>query len=134
MHRKCDRKERFFSLNHLTGLVQCLINQNVLIDLQNETSVAGTITDVDGYMNISMKTVVYIDQLGQQFPMDNFMILPKYIRYVHIPKEISVKPAFEEHIKRMTQSSVNKVPKKVSLKTKRAQENQLRTLAENQML
>ncbi|XP_058118902.1 U7 snRNA-associated Sm-like protein LSm10 [Anopheles coustani] len=90
MNRKCDRKERFFSLNHLTGLVQCLINQNVLIDLQNETSVAGTITNVDGYMNVSMKTVVYIDQLGQQFPMDNFMILPKYIRYVHIPKEPNI--------------------------------------------
>uniref|UniRef100_A0A182IQG3 Sm domain-containing protein n=1 Tax=Anopheles atroparvus TaxID=41427 RepID=A0A182IQG3_ANOAO len=132
MNRDFDRKEKAYSLNQLTGLVQCLVNKNVLIDLQNETSVAGTIVHVDGYMNVSLKTVVYIDQLGRQFPMDNFMTGAKYIRYVHIPKEMKIKPELEEHIKRMTQ--VKQKPTKRTFKTKRAQENQLRTLAENQML
>lgn len=40
-------------------------------------------------MNISMENVVYIDELGKQFRMDEFMIYPRYIRYIHIPDEVS---------------------------------------------
>uniref|UniRef100_A0A8W7PMA6 Uncharacterized protein n=1 Tax=Anopheles coluzzii TaxID=1518534 RepID=A0A8W7PMA6_ANOCL len=41
-------KEKYNSVNHLTGLAQCLIDRNTIIDLRNETMVAGTIVDVDG--------------------------------------------------------------------------------------
>uniref|UniRef100_A0A182NQJ4 5'-nucleotidase domain-containing protein 1 n=1 Tax=Anopheles dirus TaxID=7168 RepID=A0A182NQJ4_9DIPT len=83
-----DKKEKFNSVNHLTGLAQCLIDRNILVDLRNETSVAGTIVNVDGYMNICMENAVYIDQLGKQYPLDNFMVYSKYIRYIHIPEEL----------------------------------------------
>lgn len=48
MSRMTDRKERYNSLNDLTGLAQCLLDRNILIDLRNESSVAGKITSVDG--------------------------------------------------------------------------------------
>uniref|UniRef100_A0A182HKK3 Sm domain-containing protein n=1 Tax=Anopheles arabiensis TaxID=7173 RepID=A0A182HKK3_ANOAR len=80
-------KEKYNSVNHLTGLAQCLIDRNTIIDLRNETMVAGTIVDVDGYMNVTMENAVYIDQLGRQYPLDNFMVYSKYIRYIHIPKD-----------------------------------------------
>ncbi|XP_055604997.1 U7 snRNA-associated Sm-like protein LSm10 [Uranotaenia lowii] len=85
------RKERYHSLNDLVGLAQCLVGQNILIDLRHEASVAGKIASVDGFMNIAMENVVYIDQLGKQFPMEEFMIYPRYIRYIHVPESVEVK-------------------------------------------
>ncbi|XP_058455751.1 U7 snRNA-associated Sm-like protein LSm10 [Malaya genurostris] len=133
MYRMTDKKERFHSLNELTGLAQCLINKNILIDLRNETSVAGKITDVDGFMNISMQNVVYFDQLGKQFRIDEFMIYPRYIRYIHIPNSIEITPVLEEYIKKQT-TRKPKEPVKRTFKMKRAQQKQLETLAENNMI
>lgn len=48
MSRMTDKKERYNSFNDLTALTQCLVDRNILIDLRNETSVAGKITNVDG--------------------------------------------------------------------------------------
>uniref|UniRef100_A0A182QN48 Sm domain-containing protein n=1 Tax=Anopheles farauti TaxID=69004 RepID=A0A182QN48_9DIPT len=129
-----DKKEKFNSVNHLTGLAQCLINRNILIDLRNETSVAGTIINVDGHMNICMENVVYIDQLGKQYPLDNFTIYSKYIRYIHIPEEINMTAALEERIKSLGQPTRIVTNKKATYKEKRAKMYQLQTLAENQML
>ncbi|ETN58728.1 5'-nucleotidase domain-containing protein 1 [Anopheles darlingi] len=101
MNRERDNREKLNSLNELTGLVQRLVNRNVLIDLRNETSVAGTVIHVDGYMNISLENVVYIDQKGKQFLMDNFMIYPKYLRCIHLPQErlaISFPPAAQSTV------------------------------------
>ncbi|XP_055637624.1 U7 snRNA-associated Sm-like protein LSm10 isoform X2 [Toxorhynchites rutilus septentrionalis] len=86
MSQMTDKKERYNSLNDLTGLAQCLVDMNILIDLRNETSVAGKIVYVDGFFNISMENVVFIDQLGKQFRMEELMIYPRYIRYIHIPE------------------------------------------------
>ncbi|XP_065087279.1 U7 snRNA-associated Sm-like protein LSm10 [Ochlerotatus camptorhynchus] len=132
MSRLTDRKERFNSLNELTGLAQCLLDRNILIDLRNESSVAGKITNVDGFMNISMENVVLIDQLGKHFPMEEFMIYPRYIRYIHIPESVEIKPALEEHIRKLT-TRKRRPPVKRTYRIKRAQENHLQTLAEINM-
>uniref|UniRef100_A0A1Q3FCA6 Sm domain-containing protein n=1 Tax=Culex tarsalis TaxID=7177 RepID=A0A1Q3FCA6_CULTA len=126
------KKERYNSFNDLTALTQCLVDRNILIDLRNETSVAGKITDVDGFMNISMQNVVYIDELGKQFRMEEFMIYPRYIRYIHIPEELEIKPVLEQHFANL--SGVRKQqqqPTRRTYKMKRAQQNQLQTLVEN---
>ncbi|XP_058062297.1 U7 snRNA-associated Sm-like protein LSm10 [Anopheles bellator] len=132
MSHELKNIEKLNSLNELTGLVQCLVHRNTLIDLRNETSVAGTIVHVDGFMNITMENVVYIDQLGKQFPMDTFMIYPQYIRYVHIPKGMNIRHAIQEHI--ASNTAVKREKKHRTFKQKRAQDNQLLTLAENNML
>ncbi|XP_062555292.1 U7 snRNA-associated Sm-like protein LSm10 [Armigeres subalbatus] len=129
MSRMTDRKERYNSLNDLTGLAQCLLDRNILIDLRNESSVAGKITSVDGFMNISMENVVLIDQLGKHFRMEEFMIYPRYIRYIHIPESIQIIPALEEHIKRLT-TRKPRAPVKRTFKMKRAQLKHLQTVAE----
>lgn len=43
-----DRRETHSKYNTLACLVIALKNRNILIDLRNETSVAGKIEDVDG--------------------------------------------------------------------------------------
>ncbi|EAT34312.1 AAEL013425-PA [Aedes aegypti] len=82
-----------------------------------------------GFMNISMENVVLIDQLGKHFRMEEFMIYPRYVRYIHIPESIEIVPALEEHIKRET-TRKPRAPVKRTYKMKRAQLNQQRTLAE----
>ncbi|XP_049276548.1 U7 snRNA-associated Sm-like protein LSm10 [Anopheles funestus] len=126
-------KEKFHSVNYLTGLVQCLIGRNTLLDLQNETTVAGTIVDVDGFMNVTMENAVFIDQLGRQYLLENFVIYSKYIRYIHIPKDINIKASFEEYINTMT-GKKTPVDKKLTFKQKRAVLNNLATMVENNMV
>ncbi|XP_035783273.1 U7 snRNA-associated Sm-like protein LSm10 [Anopheles albimanus] len=133
MNRERDNREKLNSLNELTGLVERLVDRNVLIDLRNETSVAGTVIHVDGYMNISLENVVYIDQKGKQFLMDNFMIYPKYLRCIHLPPEMNVVHELQQNIASYATPTRN-LNKKRTFKQKRAQENQRLTLAENKML
>ncbi|XP_035902248.1 U7 snRNA-associated Sm-like protein LSm10 [Anopheles stephensi] len=128
-----NRKEKYNTVNYVTGFAQCLIRKNALIDLQNETSVAGKIVAVDGFMNVTMENVVYIDQLGKQYLLDNFMIYSKYIRYIHIPKEMDIKASFSEYINSMT-GRQKPVDKKLTFKQKRAKLAHYSTLAENKMV
>ncbi|XP_052901844.1 U7 snRNA-associated Sm-like protein LSm10 [Anopheles moucheti] len=126
-------KEKYNSVNYVTGFAQCLIDRNTLIDLQNETSVAGTIVDVDGFMNVTMENAVYIDQLGRQYLLDNFVIYSKYIRYIHVPKDMNIKASFEDYLNSVT---VKKKPvdKKRTFKQKRAMQNNIATMLENNMV
>lgn len=45
---KKSNVEKYNKLNSLVCIPYILLNENTLIDLRNETSVAGTINDVDG--------------------------------------------------------------------------------------
>ncbi|XP_061505252.1 U7 snRNA-associated Sm-like protein LSm10 [Anopheles gambiae] len=125
-------KEKYNSVNHLTGLAQCLIDRNTIIDLRNETMVAGTIVDVDGYMNVTMENAVYVDQLGRQYPLDNFMVYSKYIRYIHIPKDVKILPSFENYLSSMAGPQRGE-KKKLTFREKRTKMSNLNTMMENNM-
>lgn len=45
---KLTRREGFLQYNTLILVPHLLKNQNTILDLRNETSVAGTVDDVDG--------------------------------------------------------------------------------------
>ncbi|XP_053657685.1 U7 snRNA-associated Sm-like protein LSm10 [Anopheles marshallii] len=126
-------KEKYNAVNYVTGFAQCLIDRNTLIDLQNETSVAGTIVDVDGFMNVTMENAVYIDQLGRQYLLDNFVVYSKYIRYIHIPKDMNIVASFEHYLNSTT---VKKKPvdRKLTFRQKRAMQSNLETMVENNMV
>lgn len=49
MSNKTSRVENFLQYNTLAIVPHLLRNRNTILDLRNETSVAGTIDDVDGY-------------------------------------------------------------------------------------
>lgn len=36
-----------------------------------------------------MADVVFVDQHGQMRPLDNFFVLARNVKYVHIPKEVN---------------------------------------------
>lgn len=49
---KKESKEVFNFHNTLASVPAILTNRSILIDLRNETSVAGTIVEADGYLEL----------------------------------------------------------------------------------
>lgn len=39
-------------------------------------------------MNITMTNVVFVDQHGKMRPLDNFFLLARNVKYIHIPEEV----------------------------------------------
>lgn len=35
-----------------------------------------------------MENVVFVDQRGKMHPLDNFFVLARNVKYIHIPKEV----------------------------------------------
>ncbi|XP_031626528.1 U7 snRNA-associated Sm-like protein LSm10 [Contarinia nasturtii] len=115
--------------NSLSCIPLILKDKNTIIDLWNDTTVAGTIHDVDGFMNITMINVVFIDQQGKMRPLDNFFVLARNVKYIHIPNEVDVTQALEKLFNKKPRDMKDKQPQK-SFKLKRAQKYQLETLRE----
>lgn len=107
---KLSRVEGFLQYNTLTIVPTLLKNKNTILDLRNETSVAGTIDDVDGwvnyimpfkiemvniqiwssrYMNVTMKNAVFMDQRNNQHSFESYFVPARTIRYIHIPESVS---------------------------------------------
>ncbi|KAJ6631756.1 U7 snRNA-associated Sm-like protein LSm10, partial [Pseudolycoriella hygida] len=83
---KASRREAYLQHNELVIVPHLLKNKNTIIDLRNETSVAGTIDDVDGYMNVAMRNAVFLDQRNKQHSFESYFIPARTIRYIHLPE------------------------------------------------
>ncbi|KAK7604027.1 hypothetical protein V9T40_004300 [Parthenolecanium corni] len=84
-------KERISALNGLGCLVKALVGRELTIDLRNETTLTGTVSEVDGYMNISLENALLEDIDQVRFKYENLYIKGRHIRYIHIPKELTVR-------------------------------------------
>lgn len=112
-HMREKRGVNYILYNTLNCVPQLLIGYNTIVDLRNETSVAGHVDHVDGYrncsklphiyinsnispphrfMNIDMTNAVFIDQQLQQHPFDLFHIPARNVRYIHIPDDVNTPP------------------------------------------
>lgn len=85
-----NRREKHNSYNSLVGLIQSLINRNLLIEINNNVQVAGTLDYCDGFLNLSLKNVVVIDINNETYGFNDFMIRKRTIRYIHIPNDVSI--------------------------------------------
>ncbi|CAG9863103.1 unnamed protein product [Phyllotreta striolata] len=85
--KRSSRREQFHFYNSLACLVKALEGSHTLVDLRNESSVAGYVVLVDGYMNIELSDVVYLDPRGEKYYFPQFFVRHRNIRYVHIPSE-----------------------------------------------
>lgn len=124
MDPRLSKIEYYKVYNSLACVPFILRNKNTVVDLWNDTSIAGTIEDVDGYclcfvfrkyfvfsifsififdffkllqfrfMNITMQNVVFIDQRGKMHPLDNFFVRARNVKYIHIPKEVTAQNTF----------------------------------------
>ncbi|CRK90872.1 CLUMA_CG004562, isoform A [Clunio marinus] len=126
---KMSQKKEFFNIhNNLTSIPCLLINKNVLIFLRNESWVAGKIVDADGLMNIFMEKVVYCDQKGLQYKLDNYGIRNRQILYIQIPESIDLTSAIKDYLDKL-HTPMNKSTKR-TFKIKRAQMKNQETVNE----
>lgn len=88
--QRLSAKETFLISNTLNCIPYLLQGEAVLIDLRNETSVAGRIENADGHMNVHLKDAVFIDRHGGQHPFEKFMVHERMIRQIHIPEKINM--------------------------------------------
>lgn len=125
--QKFSAKENFLISNTLNCIPLLLEGEAVLIDLRNDTSVAGRIDNTDGNMNIHLKEVVFIDRHGGQHPFNEFMIRERMIRQIHIPEHINMLQRIQDWCdagcsKRYPHGMLQKTSKKLTAKQKRTQE------------
>ncbi|KAL7735059.1 hypothetical protein ACLKA6_005146 [Drosophila palustris] len=100
----------------------------VLIDLRNETSVAGIINVSDGHMTCELTQAVFIDRNGEHHAFDNFMVRNRMIRLLHVPADLDIGAELlqqQKHRKRVGQAKTKAKP---TFKQKRAEERHKETL------
>ncbi|KAG9492872.1 U7 snRNA-associated Sm-like protein LSm10 [Eleutherodactylus coqui] len=94
-------KERTIAENSLVILLQGLHGLVTTVDLRNESSARGTILNVDSFMNIRLKKVIYTDRHGQEAKLDDLFVTGRNVRYVHIPEDVDIIHTIEQQLKKI---------------------------------
>ncbi|EDW61243.1 U7 snRNA-associated Sm-like protein LSm10 [Drosophila virilis] len=119
-------REKYLISNTLNCLPVILQGRAVLIDLRNETSVAGIISIADGHMTCELTDAVFIDRNGQYHAFDHFMIRNRMIRLLHLPPDLDIGHELAQlHRKPARRAKTNA---KRTFKQKRAEERHKETL------
>ncbi|KAH8274601.1 uncharacterized protein Lsm10 [Drosophila bipectinata] len=123
-------REKYLICNTLNCWPVMLQGHSVLIDLHNETSVAGVIDVADGHMTCELSNAVFIDRNGGQHPFDHFMVRNRMIRQIHIPTHIDVEQELRQAMERGVLRKERVKPKsgKRTFKQKRAEMRHKETL------
>ena len=89
-------KEYQHRLNTLSCLVIQCIGHKTTVELRNEAHVTGVVTNVDGFMNVNMKKVLFVDPCGNKRKFDEFFVQNRLIRFVQIPSVIDLRQAVNQ--------------------------------------
>ena len=99
-------RERFLITNTMVCLLKAVEGLKTTVELRNEKQVTGTVIKVDGYMNITMKNVVYETMKGKVC-FDDFYVNGRNIRYVHIPDEVDMRKGMDAQIRKRNYAAAN---------------------------
>jgi small nuclear ribonucleoprotein (snRNP)-like protein len=100
-------RERAVKERSLVCLLTALRGYKTTVELRNEDSVEGTVTHVDGFMNVTISNAKFVKSKVnggevQHFP--TMFVLGEKIRYVQIPDEIDMRQAIESELKSIGES------------------------------
>ncbi|XP_020814986.1 U7 snRNA-associated Sm-like protein LSm10 [Drosophila serrata] len=123
-------REKYLVSNTLNCWPVMLQGHSVLIDLHNETSVAGIIDTADGHMTCELSKVVFIDRNGGQHLFDHFMVRNRMIRQIHIPNDLDVEQELRQAMERgvLRRKRIETKGGKRTFKQKRAEMRHKETL------
>ncbi|CAM2104648.1 unnamed protein product [Caretta caretta] len=91
-------KERTIAENSLVILLQGIHGYVTTVDLRDESTVLGRITNVDAFMNIRLAEVTFTDRQGRVSQLDDLFVTGRNVRYVHIPDEVDIKATVEKQL------------------------------------
>ncbi|ALC40670.1 Lsm10 [Drosophila busckii] len=117
-------REKYLISNTLNCLSTILQGKGVVIDLRNETTVAGIIDVVDGHMTCELKQAVFINRNNQLMQFDNFVVRNRMIRLLHVPADLDLK----QGLSLLQRRRMSKTNTKRSLKQKRVETRHRETL------
>lgn len=82
--------------NTLACLLQAAEGSVTTVELRNEAHVTGRITQVDGFMNVTMSDAIFTDPMGRRRSFQQFFVQNRLVRFVQIPAQIDVRQALEQ--------------------------------------
>ncbi|XP_034476023.1 uncharacterized protein LOC117783008 [Drosophila innubila] len=123
-----NSREKYLISNTLNCLPVILQGRAVLIDLRNETSVAGIISVSDGHMTCELTQAVFIDRNGEQHAFDNFLVRNRMIRLLHVPADLDIGAELLQEQKDRRRVGRIKTNAKMTFKQKRAEQRHKETL------
>ena len=88
-------REKFKIKNTMVCLLKAIEGKRTQVELRNENVIVGTIVVCDGYMNLTMRNVIFKPVKGKEARFTDFYVQGKQIRYVHIPDEVDIIKAME---------------------------------------
>ncbi|XP_073340010.1 U7 snRNA-associated Sm-like protein LSm10 [Pagrus major] len=91
-------RERTIAENSMVILLQGLQGQVTTVDLKNESTARGRVVNVDAFMNIRLKDVLYRDRKAQLTRLQELFITGRNVRYVHIPDHIDIMKTIESQL------------------------------------
>ncbi|XP_061176395.1 U7 snRNA-associated Sm-like protein LSm10 [Saccostrea echinata] len=93
-----SEREKYLVRNTLISLLKAVEGKETTVELRNENSVTGKVEDVDGFMNIIMRDVVFRSFRGMSQNFSSFFVQGQNVRYVHIPDEIDMRAAIDHQV------------------------------------
>ncbi|NXV77827.1 LSM10 protein, partial [Atlantisia rogersi] len=91
-------KERTIAENSLVILLQGLHGLVTTVDLRDESTATGRVTNVDAFMNTRLAEVTFTDRQGTVSHLDELFVTGRNIRYVHIPDEVDIRATIEQQL------------------------------------
>ena len=96
-----SRREKFKFKHTMVCLLRAVIGRITTVELRNECCATGYIDDVDGFMNITMSKVLFIDQDGKKTHMESFFVQGALSRYVQIPDDIDMTKVMQKEVRNL---------------------------------
>lgn len=91
-------RERTIAENSMVVLLQGLQGEVTTVDLRDESSARGLVLNVDAFMNIRLKDVLFRDRRGQSTQLQDLFITGRNVRYVHIPDHVDIMKTIESQL------------------------------------
>ncbi|XP_054753174.2 U7 snRNA-associated Sm-like protein LSm10 [Lytechinus pictus] len=94
-------REKYKARHTLVCLLRAVVGRITTVELRNECSATGYVDDVDGFMNVTMSKVLFVNMDGEKTHMDSFFVQASLVRYVQIPDDINMVKAMKRQLMSM---------------------------------
>lgn len=94
-------REKYKSKHTMVCLLRAVVGRITTVELRNECSATGYVVDVDGFMNVTMSKVLFVNMDGEKTHMDSIFIQASLVRYVQIPDDINMVKAMKKELMMM---------------------------------
>lgn len=91
-------RERTIAENSMVVLLQGLQGEVTTVDLRNECTARGRVLNVDAFMNVWLKDVLYRDRQGRSTHLQDLFITGRNVRYVHIPDHVDIMKTIQNQL------------------------------------